>query len=959
MAESNIYYNESNYMNHQESTDKDVIDSVQNLTEQSEMICDDSLVEESKDEAKEASEEHVESPTTGAFTFKCVFCEQVLSGGDEPKLLECLHNACGTCIGNKLYETELEKNTVECPQCNIVCEPNKIIDNQFLANNEDNSAKLADLKCSSCSDDAIATSWCVDCSEYICDSCVQAHQRLKITKDHTIKAKEEGVDNQSSSSNTSPNLFCLSHPQEKLSLFCETCDKLTCRDCQLIEHREHKYKFTNEIASETRKFIADMLKDVGYKRALLNSAMKVIDDRQNLIVDKKQALVKEITQLVVKLTNTINVRGKQLVSKLTEVCDSKQKTLQEKKQALEQLSRMTDHCIEFTQHALDNGSDMALLYSKKQVTDHLRRIKCKRADIPNPEIPVRIHLALDKFPDLVKGLSTVMSTIGQIVVDGRIYPSQSVSPSPHGSPSPGHSRQSPINQILQQSPPYQQQGGFQQSPRLPPPYGQFGNGPQYPQNQNISPKMMGPPIPISLAQQLGANRMQMPRQMPRPLLPRMNSMNQQQVSSSTHPQNMLSDRSNLRCLLQPVSSNSPVYIQTGPAQYQAVQPHMAQQYQNRFPPNQQPQQQQQQQAFRQQPPMPMMMNQNRPQRQFQMQTGGSARWHIPQQQINNNNIQGGNRNMTLPTINDNFKITLKQQQTQENCRNLPATVTSTIPKTPSPNHIQGRSDTERSLDKFCEDSVKDLMATIAKLDSNGVQVVAEGRQKGGSPHVDSSTGDAGPSGKIKSDPMETGKDDPNEDWCAVCMDGGELVCCDKCPKVFHQYCHIPNLSVEENDTWQCLLCTNFADFSDEVSSEKKEGELCFKDKKIAERIVLELYCQYDPSLPFREVIGPENEEYHAIIKNPIALDSIRQKLNWNSAEHYTSMEQLVKDVRLMFKNAYTYNPEDSQVYADAKVLEKFFDEQLEKFLPEYAYEHFDDDDDIQPPNKKYRRIISD
>lgn len=72
------------------------------------------------------------------------------------------------------------------------------------------------------------------------------------------------------------------------------------RDCQLTEHRDHKYKFTHEIASDARKFIATMLKDVTYKRVLLNSAMKVIMERQTLITDKKQALVNEITQLVVK-----------------------------------------------------------------------------------------------------------------------------------------------------------------------------------------------------------------------------------------------------------------------------------------------------------------------------------------------------------------------------------------------------------------------------------------------------------------------------------------------------------------------------------------------------------------------------------------------------------------------------------------------------------------------------------
>lgn len=63
--------------------------------------------------------------------------------------------------------------------------------------------------------------------------------------------------------------------QEKLSLFCETCDRLTCRDCQLVDHRDHKYKFANEIASETRSSLEVLLNDITYKRVLLNSAMNV------------------------------------------------------------------------------------------------------------------------------------------------------------------------------------------------------------------------------------------------------------------------------------------------------------------------------------------------------------------------------------------------------------------------------------------------------------------------------------------------------------------------------------------------------------------------------------------------------------------------------------------------------------------------------------------------------------
>nr|XP_019959496.1 PREDICTED: autoimmune regulator isoform X1 [Paralichthys olivaceus] len=46
----------------------------------------------------------------------------------------------------------------------------------------------------------------------------------------------------------------------------------------------------------------------------------------------------------------------------------------------------------------------------------------------------------------------------------------------------------------------------------------------------------------------------------------------------------------------------------------------------------------------------------------------------------------------------------------------------------------------------------------------------------------------------------------NDDECAVCKDGGELLCCDGCPRALHLTCLDPPLTSIPSGTWQCERC---------------------------------------------------------------------------------------------------------------------------------------------------------
>ncbi|RGB42341.1 Bromodomain-containing protein, partial [Rhizophagus diaphanus] len=57
------------------------------------------------------------------------------------------------------------------------------------------------------------------------------------------------------------------------------------------------------------------------------------------------------------------------------------------------------------------------------------------------------------------------------------------------------------------------------------------------------------------------------------------------------------------------------------------------------------------------------------------------------------------------------------------------------------------------------------------------------------------------------------------------------------------------------------------------------------------------------------------------IKNPMDLFTINSKLENNQ---YTSTEEFEKDIRLIFRNCYTYNNVGSEIYCLGEELESHF-----------------------------------
>ncbi|CAL4060824.1 unnamed protein product [Meganyctiphanes norvegica] len=222
-----------------------------------------------------------------------------------------------------------------------------------------------------------------------------------------------------------------------------------------------------------------------------------------------------------------------------------------------------------------------------------------------------------------------------------------------------------------------------------------------------------------------------------------------------------------------------------------------------------------------------------------------------------------------------------------------------------------------------------------------------------------------------SDEEESDSDDAT---CEVCNEVGEVICCDTCPRVYHQDC--AELRKVPRGSWSCPACRldpKAAKDKENAQTKKNKGKNNSKNKKATKKVnkrksrggdetptaakklkmddaspefspprrnrrslvdeemvlntgalealLTELYKQED-SWPFLAPVSRKAApDYYDIIKKPMDLGTMRHKLD---CFKYTSDEEFIADGMLVFQNCQQYNQEKTDEYTCGTNMIKFY-----------------------------------
>ena len=360
----------------------------------------------------------------------CAIC---LCRYDHPKILPCLHSYCKGCLEKLVKRTHPEQQ-ITCPQCKEVHQlPPQGIDafkTYFTINNliellriheattpKESTEGTVMILCESGVDENPAVAHCLTCSDHLCEGCFQLHKKLKLTRDHHVVMLKDlhQMDRKTGVRSVRQKLYCDEHKDEPLKLFCKTCEKVICRDCALVKHRQHEYVFVHEFRHEIQTQLEVLVKQAEKKQAEFKVHIEHMAKVRKSSSAANDASKQEVDAFFYKMVQSIEARRRKVFSDMNGLIQTEEKKLNTEIDYLELALARLSNSIHFTKTLIDSEDDVEMMLMSTQAKPALESLQQLTWDQKKAEVrPVR--MIFDQDSKKCESMRIIFNT--DIIVSG-------------------------------------------------------------------------------------------------------------------------------------------------------------------------------------------------------------------------------------------------------------------------------------------------------------------------------------------------------------------------------------------------------------------------------------------------------------------------------------------------------------------------------------------------------------
>ena len=251
------------------------------------------------------------------------------------------------------------------------------------------------VKCESCSGFP-AVDFCHDCNEFICNKCADAHRRMRRFSSHKVVSI---TSLRSSISKSAPEKLqvvrgevkCSKHTDEPLKLYCHDCHKLVCRDCIVIDHRDHRYAFVVDAAPLCKAELGERVGEVRVLSEGLKEAVKSLSDSEKKWSAHETTTVRAIDDALDRVAEQLVSKRRELKKEASRMVSAAKEKVSVQEKGAQLAVGEVESLLEFMSRSLERATDQEVLSLEKQMSDQADRVSRLYGNpagkFPVPQLP--------------------------------------------------------------------------------------------------------------------------------------------------------------------------------------------------------------------------------------------------------------------------------------------------------------------------------------------------------------------------------------------------------------------------------------------------------------------------------------------------------------------------------------------------------------------------------------------